>query len=436
MNLSVDGRRRILLRDGSPWFYLADTVWSAFTNPTDREWEEFLRLRREQGFAALQINVLPQWDRSILAHEPSSYRRLSTGRYEWSQPRAEYWERARARCASARDAGFVLALVGLWANYVPNTWASGIQDRDVMPFAQVRPYGEFLHETFAEYDPIWVVGGDTDIAHADTSAYYVELSDVLRARSAHLLQTIHMRRADTGIPDALADRLDFLMYQSGHNPTAQEAAYEIPAELSRRFEGKPIINAEPCYEHMGFSRRAYGRFSRADVRRAGWTSVLAGAHAGLTYGAHGVWNWHRFGATVDPALGEGFDEALPATRALGLPGAWDYGVLRERIEPLLGAALTPRADLLVNADPAIACASAGDEMLIYLPTATHVTVSSDLTGCRVRAVSLATGQIAHPEVRVSEGRSTIRMVSLTGDLLLSVRMRNPATPPLSAADSS
>ena len=71
MNLSVDGRRRILLRDGSPWFYLADTVWSAFTNPTDREWEEFLRLRREQGFAALQINVLPQWDRSILAHEPS-----------------------------------------------------------------------------------------------------------------------------------------------------------------------------------------------------------------------------------------------------------------------------------------------------------------------------------------------------------------------------
>ena len=55
MNLSVDGRRRILLRDGSPWFYLADTVWSAFTNPTDREWEEFLRLRREQGFAALQI---------------------------------------------------------------------------------------------------------------------------------------------------------------------------------------------------------------------------------------------------------------------------------------------------------------------------------------------------------------------------------------------
>ncbi|TLS51898.1 DUF4038 domain-containing protein [Paenibacillus antri] len=31
--------------DGRPFFYLADTVWNAFTNATEEEWEEYLRFR-------------------------------------------------------------------------------------------------------------------------------------------------------------------------------------------------------------------------------------------------------------------------------------------------------------------------------------------------------------------------------------------------------
>ncbi|MBC8932636.1 DUF4038 domain-containing protein, partial [Escherichia coli] len=60
---------------------------------------------------------------------------------------------------------------------------------------------------------------------------------------------------------------------------------------------KPVINSEPCYELMGYSRQKYGRFSREDVRKAAWQSVLSGAIAGISYGAHGIWSWHEEGST-------------------------------------------------------------------------------------------------------------------------------------------
>ena len=63
--LQVTPEKTFFLRDGQPFFYLADTCWSAFTNITLEEWEEYLNYRRLQGFNALQINVLAQWDSSL-----------------------------------------------------------------------------------------------------------------------------------------------------------------------------------------------------------------------------------------------------------------------------------------------------------------------------------------------------------------------------------
>ena len=37
--LTIAENKKHLLKDGKPFFYLADTCWSAFTNITDEEWE-------------------------------------------------------------------------------------------------------------------------------------------------------------------------------------------------------------------------------------------------------------------------------------------------------------------------------------------------------------------------------------------------------------
>ena len=63
--LKIDSSQSNFLLDGTRFFYLADTVWSAFTNITLEEWDYYLKKRHEQGFNVLQINTMPQWDRCM-----------------------------------------------------------------------------------------------------------------------------------------------------------------------------------------------------------------------------------------------------------------------------------------------------------------------------------------------------------------------------------
>lgn len=54
---------RVLKRGSLPFFWLGDTCWSAFTNMTDAEWQDYIIKRAAQGFNVVQVNALPQWDR-------------------------------------------------------------------------------------------------------------------------------------------------------------------------------------------------------------------------------------------------------------------------------------------------------------------------------------------------------------------------------------
>ena len=46
MKLTVSADCRHLERDGKPFFWLADTIWSAFTNSTLEDWAYYLKRRR------------------------------------------------------------------------------------------------------------------------------------------------------------------------------------------------------------------------------------------------------------------------------------------------------------------------------------------------------------------------------------------------------
>ena len=61
--LTVNDDKCTFSRDGKPFFWLADTLWSAFTNMNDEDLDTYLTVRKQQGFNVLQINILPQWDR-------------------------------------------------------------------------------------------------------------------------------------------------------------------------------------------------------------------------------------------------------------------------------------------------------------------------------------------------------------------------------------
>ncbi len=418
--ITVSKNKRSFERDKKPFFYLADTVWSAFTNVSLEEWEYYLTQRKYQGFNVLQINTLPQWDRSgsdlnlyPFPTEDNQVFRFST----WNQ---EYFDRAKVMCRMAAEKGFELALVLLWSNYVPDTWASRLKDCNVMEYDFLEELVDKQYETFDEFKPVYIISGDTDFDTDRSIAYYKKVMDRICQLSPDTLKTLHIKGRLEEIPEVFLDQMDFYMYQSGHNAQNPAMPYLLARRYYDEYPKKPVINSEPCYEQMGFSRQMYGRFSRRDIRRAAWLSVLSGACAGITYGAHGVWSWHKAGKAFGSLLGEGFDAPMPWEDAVKFPGAWDYGYLKYLFETYQWDHLIPIIDVCENGTEEIRVARSEDDsfVLIYVPSNTTVRLRGDYSGYRFIVIDLAERKVLYPDVDFHDGKSFVKMHNLEEDVLI------------------
>jgi hypothetical protein len=85
--------------------------------------------------------------------------------------------------------------------------------------------------------------------------------------------------------------LDFIGCQSGHSRRNIENFRWISAGWNNT-PPKPVIDLEPRYEDHPIDWNAkLGYFDEADVRQAQYWAVFAGA-AGITYGAHPIWQFY------------------------------------------------------------------------------------------------------------------------------------------------
>ena len=234
--LTVNGRQDGFLCEGKPFFWFADTCWSAFTSITEADWDYYLTRRAEQGMNVLQINTLPQWDRCCPDLGIWPYASEDGVHFDWSAPNQEYWDRARRMCQAAVEHGIRPALVLMWCNYVPGTWGSVIAERlgaEVMPREEVRAHVARVVENLGEFDPVYVVTGDTDFKTDEAIAYYGDALDEVTKLAPESLHTMHINRGNRALPEQFADRLDFYMFQPGHNYSGQEEAWKLPEDFAR-----------------------------------------------------------------------------------------------------------------------------------------------------------------------------------------------------------
>ncbi|MFQ9764401.1 MAG: DUF4038 domain-containing protein [Gemmiger formicilis] len=131
---------RVLKRGSLPFFWLGDTCWSAFTNMTDAEWQDYIIKRAAQGFNVVQVNALPQWDRcgSTLGLYPFPTQDGLHFTYDGTLNKA-YFARAGRMAALAAHYGITLAVAVQWCNYVPGTWAAAKHPENILPAAMVEP---------------------------------------------------------------------------------------------------------------------------------------------------------------------------------------------------------------------------------------------------------------------------------------------------------
>lgn len=416
--LKIDKNNYNFIKDNQTFFYLADTIWSAFTNVTIEEWEYYLKKRKMQGFNVLQINTLPQWDRCMSDVGVYPFPTKDGHQFEFSSFNEAYFERARKMCQMAVEQGFQLALVVLWLNYVPGTWGSRMFDKNIMPKDFVATYASKITEEFDEYDPIYIVSGDTDFDTPETIDYYETALDVICEKSPDSLKTLHIKRGYDFIPEQFLEKIDFYMFQSGHNKLEQDMAFVLPERFAEKYPKKPIINAEPCYEQMGFSREEYGRFEEADIRKAAWSSLLSGACAGVTYGAHGIWNWNKINRPKNTILGEGFDKPFTWQEAIEFPGAWDYSFIKYLLSKYKIKELVPMNQILENQTKQIRIAKGEDKYFIYAKHNTNIILLKELKGYQATAIDLQTRRVALLDITADSQKTTIEMHPFYYDALI------------------
>jgi hypothetical protein len=421
-DLTVAPEGSHLLKHGKPFVLVADTAWSAFADATEAEWVHYLSRRRQQGFTGVAISVLPiLHDRTLRPGALEPFGVTESGQYDFARPNEAYFARVRrfAELTLAYDLHPLLVL--LWCNYVPGTWGAELTPWGVMSAQDRRRYWAAVREACRGYQPIFALSGDDRFDSAPANDAYREMMSWVSSETPDCLVTAHS--APTAqLPDDIADSpdFDFFVYQSGHDIDAQERCYELAARYRQRAVRKPVVNLEPAYERHGYGRGA-GRYTAADVRKAMWWSITGGASAGLGYGAHGIWQWHREGGQfTSPAFSM---EPFPWQTALEFRGATDAGLVGHLVARHGLYRLDARQSLLRQDSGGVRAASdpTEDLLAVYLPFANDVTMTADVSSYSVEAWDLEARAPIAVRVEAASDGSVIHQPDVLGDVVMIFR---------------
>jgi hypothetical protein len=227
-----------------------------------------------------------------------------------------------------------------------------------------------------------------------------------------------------------SEHLDLYVYQAGHFIELQDNPYKYAQEYYNCPIKKPIINTSVCYEGHGHGYK-YGRFSEFNVRKSIWQSILSGAKAGITYGAHGIWNWHTRGT---PFKNEAFSSNPYDWRtAMRFKGAWEAAYAKWifelydffDLEPALAVINDKQAE---RDEIRVAQSRDGGKVVIYIPYSVDVRLRMDLERYEFVLIELAEKRIARPRTRVEQGLSIIEMHDFNSDaLVIGVRKKSAAS---------
>ena len=420
-SINPDGSR--LEMDGGPTFLLADTCWAAFTHAGDDEWPSYLRLRQQQGFNGVLISALPiANDRSIGPDDRAPFRLDADGGWDRDRLDEGYFRQARAMSETALAHGIVPVIVVLWCAWVPGTWASLAYPGNELTEGQLDRYVDALLAAVGDLPVIFCISGDDKFESTVGIDRYVRALERIRAARPERLTTYHTSpghepNLDAGRRLIEHPDMDFHMYQSSHFPGGNDVATRLAVTYRSLPERRPVLNAEPCYEgHRGSFDRF--RFRAAEVRRASWLSVLGGAAAGLGYGAHGIWSWHRPGDRFLNLGGAG--EPFPVEVALRLPGAWDVGLIRRIVEDHALFDVASADDLLAGESfgAAVGRSPAPERIAVYRPDPMPVALGIDLTGWRARGWDLVTHHEEPVAFAIADGVTTIAQPRVLADTLV------------------
>jgi hypothetical protein len=352
--------------DGTPFFFLADTVWTGPALSTGEDWLIYLADRKRKGFTAIQFNMACPWRTATTDREGRGSYKIEAGKLI---PNEDFYRQVDARMQSIADAGLLAVPVLVWANKKGDAGMDLSED-------QLLTLVTFEVERYRTTNSLFILAGDNRY-DAGQAEKWKRIGRTVFGDRSDLLVTTHPTGMNFPWKQWEDEKwLRILGYQSGHGDDAKALAWIHSGPLSE-YAGqakftKPIINLEPPYEdHNGYqSKKPHPAYH---VRRAVYMSLLAAPVAGVTYGGHGVWSWHeKPGETPTDHPSTGIAKVWK--EAIALPGSVQMGYVRKFFETLPWTKLRPAPNAVKQAtdDPfrfvSAAGTSDGSIYVFYFPS--------------------------------------------------------------------
>jgi Protein of unknown function (DUF4038)/Putative collagen-binding domain of a collagenase len=278
-----DNGRYLVRRDGSPFFYLADTSWGLF-HMDKQDVDLYLNSRAARKFNVIQTTLVPFG----AIDRPNAYGDAAFVDNDPAHPNEKYFRYVDYVAGQIEAHGCYMAVLPIWGG----SFVNAQKNRLLLDKTKAYNYGKFLGERYRDKPLIWVLGGDW---FADG------VEDIWRSLAAGLqagdggthLMNYHPTGQQSSSRYFHNDKwLDFNMVQSRH--IILNRTYELVAQDYARVPVKPVIESESVYEGITSELLPYGpgvaTIQPHDVRRAAYLSVFAGA-AGYSYGSHGIWDY-------------------------------------------------------------------------------------------------------------------------------------------------
>jgi len=382
----------ISYEDGTPFLWFGDTGWEMINRLSREEIKYYLEDRRAKGFNVIQTVILSEFNKinpvnyygdSIFLKNDPCRPAVTPGSDPMISEEYDFWDHVEFAVSTAALKGLYIALLPTWGEWViPREGRAKFNTPK-----EAYNYGWFVADRLKGYkNIIWILGGDrhpderkggTDlwrsmaegIADATNS---VKSSDG-RADYTTTLMSYHSYSSSSEWFHA-DPWIDFHMWGSYHADYYIPRAWQLATSDWNLNNPKPTINGEPNYEDhpVNYGIESNGFFTATDVRMAAYWSMFSGC-AGITYGAHAVW---QFTDHSRPP----YNKITLKTwqESIDLPGALDIILLKKLMESYPIKGLIPDQTMIISGQGIASnyvCAIRGEShAFIYVPTGSDITV--------------------------------------------------------------
>ncbi|MFL6199374.1 MAG: DUF4038 domain-containing protein [Thermoanaerobaculia bacterium] len=342
LKVSADGRY-LTYGSGEPFFWLADTAWTAAAEASAADWSSYMEDRYQKGFTSVLVVPAPDY---ATPTPPDVFNELCASSdpepNSCSYLKTSYWDQFDNKVRDANEHGIVVGVAGLMdptdTAFTPPGTGEFPRFEDAVAFA--RNLAARLAGRFVIFSPAWDTRTTVTVKRRDgTSTTGLE---VMRAIGNALIQAAasgaapavprHLVGNHLGGGSPYSDYqafhgeawLKLQLFQSGHaessgacpgltdpNPSdsipvqtycVTKRAREMPLTFRGYAPAKPNGNAEAVYDPYPSSGAEPETSQR--VRQTGHLSTLSGAF-GFTLGVQGIIDWSAIpGAFQSTSSGE------------------------------------------------------------------------------------------------------------------------------------